>query len=271
MRQIILSRQKTAVMIILLALPMLAIGQNQTNSDPYYYNYNFDSGESYKEYLAEVPNKLFIKKKADVEQNDIVSILNDIIKSQYQIGWVGEICKVIVDDSKVDNIITELLKEESVLAARRIYCFKSDYDKSIKDGVAITEEQEVCPLNKLPCGVKGEIDTNVMDSIALALNLEVTNTVPGPFARVDFTASKTADIFEVSQKIFETGYFKYTQPDLYMKVVLTYTTNVKDITEEITETLYYNLLGNKVDSPSGLTIVVKRYSDGTVRTEKKLF
>jgi hypothetical protein len=263
--------KKVVAITALLALPMLAIGQNQINSDLYFYNYNFDNGESYKEYLAEVPNKLFIKKKADVEQSNIVSILNGIVDTQYEIGWIGDICKVIVDDSKVDNIIAELLKKESVLAARRIYCFKSDYDKSIKDGVAVSEEQELCPLNKIPCGVKGEIDANVMDSIALALNLEVTNTVQGPFARVDFTASKTADIFEVSQKIFETGYFKYTQPDLYMKVVLTYTTNVKDITEEITETQYYNLLGNKVDSPSGLTIVVTRYSDGTMRTEKKLF
>jgi len=36
-------------------------------------------------------------------------------------------------------------------------------------------------------------------------------------------------------------------------------------------TVYYNLLGKKTDNPSGLTIVVTRYVDGSVSTEKKLF
>ncbi len=242
------------------------------NTDPvYYYNYDFDNGVSYKEYLVEVPNKLFIKKKSDVEQSEIVSTLNGIIKDQYEIGWIGDICKVKVDDSKVDNIIAELLKEESVMAARRIYCFKSDYDNANKNGVAIGEDQEVCPLNNLPCGVKSDIDTNVLDSIAGALNIDVSKIVTGPYGWVDFMAPKTADIFKVSQKIFDTGYFTYTQPNLYMKVVLAYTTNVTDVPEEIMETQYYNLSGSKIESPSGLTIVVTRYSDGTIRTEKKLF
>ena len=34
---------------------------------------------------------------------------------------------------------------------------------------------------------------------------------------------------------------------------------------------YYNLAGQRTDTPSGLTIVVTRYSDGSVRREKKLF
>ena len=264
-------KKQVVAIIALLSLPMFAIGQDQTNSDKYYYSYNFDSGESYKEYLVEVPNKLFIKKKEDVDNSAIVSILNGIVKAQFEIGWIGDKCKVVVEDSKIDNIITELLKEESVLAARRIYCFKSDYDYANKNGISISENQEVCPLNNITCGVNGDIDTNVMDSIALALNLEVVKTVTGPFGGAKFMTPKTADVFEIAQKIFESGYFTYTQPELYMKVVLAYTTNVKDVTEEITETLYYNLSGQKIDSPSGLTIVVTRYSDGTVSTEKKLF
>ena len=264
-------KKQVVAIIALLSLPMFAIGQDQTNSDKYYYSYNFDSGESYKEYLVEVPNKLFIKKKEDVDNSAIVSILNGIVKAQFEIGWIGDKCKVVVEDSKIDNIITELLKEESVLAARRIYCFKSDYDYANKNGISISENQEVCPLNNITCGVNGDIDTNVMDSIALALNLEVVKTIPGPFGGAKFMTPKTADVFEIAQRIFETGYFTYTQPELYMKVVLAYTTNVKDVTAEITETLYYNLSGQKIDSPSGLTIVVTRYSDGTVSTEKKLF
>lgn len=50
------------------------------------------------------------------------------------------------------------------------------------------------------------------------------------------------------------------------------TTNAEIIAASITDTTveYYNLSGQKIDSPSGLTIVVTRYSDGTIRTEKKL-
>lgn len=48
-------------------------------------------------------------------------------------------------------------------------------------------------------------------------------------------------------------------------------TSVSSNRAEVEQTAYYNLLGEKTDTPSGLTIVVTRYSDGSVRTEKKLF
>lgn len=34
---------------------------------------------------------------------------------------------------------------------------------------------------------------------------------------------------------------------------------------------YFNLTGQRINAPTGLTIVITRYSDGSVRTEKKLF
>ena len=34
---------------------------------------------------------------------------------------------------------------------------------------------------------------------------------------------------------------------------------------------YFNLKGQRINAPTGLTIVITRYSDGSVRTEKKLF
>ena len=40
---------------------------------------------------------------------------------------------------------------------------------------------------------------------------------------------------------------------------------------EALQTVYYNLLGEETDSPSGLTIVVTRFSDGSTKTEKLLF
>ena len=45
----------------------------------------------------------------------------------------------------------------------------------------------------------------------------------------------------------------------------------KDESVEILSTKYYTLSGKEVENPSGLTIVVKRLSNGKVLTEKKLF
>ena len=50
-------------------------------------------------------------------------------------------------------------------------------------------------------------------------------------------------------------------------------TNAKGIVSDNKEiaTQYYNLSGQRINTPTGLTIVVTRYSDGAVRTEKRLF
>ena len=48
-------------------------------------------------------------------------------------------------------------------------------------------------------------------------------------------------------------------------------TAVNSVYKDILETTFYNLAGVAVDKPSGLTIVVTRYTDGSIRTEKKLF
>ncbi|MBO7049978.1 MAG: hypothetical protein J6W42_05120 [Bacteroidaceae bacterium] len=45
---------------------------------------------------------------------------------------------------------------------------------------------------------------------------------------------------------------------------------IKETVNIVSES-YYDLLGRRMDTPSGLTIVVTRYTDGTIRTEKKLF
>ena len=58
-----------------------------------------------------------------------------------------------------------------------------------------------------------------------------------------------------------------------MKVVLDSTLVEEKETQpvQVLETKYYNITGQTTDSPSGLILVVTRYSDGMVSTEKKLF
>ena len=69
--------------------------------------------------------------------------------------------------------------------------------------------------------------------------------------------------------------FVYTRSDVYeisKAELLAQSTSAHSITVSTQiSSVYYDLLGRRVDSPSGLTIVVTRYSDGSVRTDKKLF
>lgn len=48
-------------------------------------------------------------------------------------------------------------------------------------------------------------------------------------------------------------------------------TKVRSIDNQTQEISFFNLSGQKTDTPSGLTIVIEQNSDGTIRTEKKLF
>ena len=70
--------------------------------------------------------------------------------------------------------------------------------------------------------------------------------------------------------------FIYTESDVYelsKELLLSQTASAQSIAAKSIQTSseYFDLLGRKIDTPSGLTIVVTRYSDGTIRTEKKLF
>ncbi|MBO4560922.1 MAG: hypothetical protein J5705_03010 [Bacteroidaceae bacterium] len=239
-------------------------GQDQTSYDAYYY------GWSSNVYLHQIPGKFFIKKSSGASQDWLVSLLYEQLGDQFRIGWMGnDMCKVVVDDSSIDidKVIFELLKEDDVLVARYIYVTIDDLERYLKDNRTDLESSEMCPLNGIVCGIKGEYSKAAMDSLANALGLTYEYNMFG----VSFSIPKTSDIFELIHELYNSGYFTYVSPDSYMMVVLSYTTNVGQITENVQSRVYYNMSGSEVDSPSGLTIVVTRYSDGSVHSEKKFF
>ena len=86
------------------------------------------------------------------------------------------------------------------------------------------------------------------------------------------------DVLEVCRSIFETGLVEYCEPNTtYIAKLIFFKPSssntgvepIEDVTEVKTE--YYNLLGRRMEEPSGLTIKVTHYSDGTIRSEKLLF
>ena len=240
-------------------------------------NYQEEVYPLYLDYVA-VPDRFFIKKYADVTRDYLISLLEELFDGNYQIySWIGDdLCKVSVEDALIDNAVTELLKNDSVLIARRVYADKETYE-NYKDyyanGKPVTlEDIEVCIFNDITYGIKKKYNQNQADSIANVYGLVNKPNTYHPEQGGLFSAPKTVDVFEISVILYETGLFTYIQPDMHMKIWFWSPTIVekKDIAVHVDQIEYYDMSGQKLDAPLGLTIVVTYYSDGSVRTEKKM-
>ena len=239
------------------------------------HNHNETIYPLYLDYVV-IPDRFFVKKSTGVTQDYLISLLEDEFNGNYQIeGWIGDdICKVIVDDSLIDLAVTKLLNNDSILVARRIYADRGSYEHYLNGAHIKLDEIEMCIFSEIAYGIRNGYSQNQMDSIADVYGL--VNT-PNPYNSKNegmFGLSKTTDIFEMSRTLYEIGCFTYIQPNMYMQVVLLNPTLAEEKEKQpvqVLETKYYNITGQTTDSPSGLILVVTRYSDGTVSTEKKLF
>lgn len=221
------------------------------------------------------PNKMFVKKVPGVTNDYIVSLLDEQLNDKYHItGWYGDFCKVdVVEDSLIDGAITELLKSDSVAITRRILYFRPDYEFFIEHGYPIDEYCEICVFNGVSYHIRRGYTQNTVDSLANVYGLTNTPDKDKHGAYGSLSAPKTADIFDIAQKLYDTECFTYISLDMHMKINM-HETSIRKIDseqKEILETQYYNLSGQRIGTPSGLTIVVTRYSDGAIRTEKKLY
>ena len=223
------------------------------------------------------PNKMFVKKVPGVTNDYIVSLLDEQLNGNYRItGWYGDFCKVdVVEDSLIDGAITELLKSDSVAITRRILYFRSDYEYKVKNGYPIDEYSEICIFSDITYCIRKKYTQETVDSLANVYGLKRTTDQYEPKRLGSLAVPKTADIFDIAQKLYDTECFTYISLSMHMRVKLADgTTPIGEIeTEqiEIQETQYYNLSGQRINTPSGLTIVVTRYSDGSVRTEKRMY
>ena len=181
-------------------------------------------------------------------------------------------CRVVVYDSLIDGIIEKLVIDDAVLVARRIYVPTKSSEPQLpdnKEGLSHSDPHrlEIWFFNEILCFPSTQIDSVVADSICKSLGL--TYTVEGGV--LYFAPSKTADIISISNKLYDSGLFTYVTPNHitpYFTINPTRTVTVGDIA---TETMYYDMMGNRTQKPSGPTIVVTKKSDGTVHSEKKIF
>ena len=92
------------------------LSQTTYGSEQLFY-YSFDK----KVLIEEVPGKFMIKKKSDISQAEMETIIR-LYVDEPTISWFNsDICTVSVEDILVEQTITHLIQEESVLSARHIY------------------------------------------------------------------------------------------------------------------------------------------------------
>lgn len=94
---------KAVATVLLLTLPILAIGQNQSGAV-----FFIDEGTPdmpMRTYYHAIPGRFFIQRSPDVNQDYIISLLDDLTDSPFESSWCStkdnqdNLCRVIIDDT----------------------------------------------------------------------------------------------------------------------------------------------------------------------------
>ena len=234
---------------------------------PYYYFYNS------KAYLYLLPDRFMVEKEASTDKTAMESLIMKYV-AEADIIWDNDsMCTVITFPDLVENAMNALSQEKAVQRLSQKYCSVDNYEGRLEYG---TKNLDSFALDgKLSLYFKEDISQDDRDGLVRDYNLHlVSDGILGS----EYEISYNLDILEVCRNIYETGLVEYCVPNTtyiakcYFFNSSSSTTGVEPI-EDVTEvkTEYYNLLGRRMEEPSGLTIKVTHYSNGTIRSEKKLF
>ena len=238
---------------------------------PFYYN---NSGNN--QYLYELYDRFMVRKSSTMSKSALESVVKgQLVKSE--IIWENDsICTVLTIQEQVAGAMDAILQEDGVLRVSNEYFYVGEYENCLKEGEKnpyVTGFTGVIELS-----FKNDITETDKNKIISDYDLKYVDGI-AQLNYWQYEVPKTSDVLTVSKKIYETGLVDYSSPIPSLNIPPHHnstggsTTIVKEIlsNNKETETLYYNINGQQIDNPAGLTIVVTRYSDGTVRTEKRLF
>ncbi len=186
------------------------LSQTTYGSEQLFY-YSFDK----KVLIEEVPGKLMIKKKSDISQAEMETIIRSYV-DEPTISWFNsDICTVSVEDILVEQTITHLIQEESVLSARHIY--NTSTGKHYYEGRKNHRALDIGLIDQLVLKYKEGVSLTVKDNLnnTYGLTKYKQNELFGLY-----TISKKSDILSISNILFETGYFEYVYPELICKYTL---------------------------------------------------
>jgi hypothetical protein len=153
-----------------------------------------------------------------------------------------------------------------------------DYWKESQKTVILTscyyteKNEEVFATPYLNVKLKNDQDFPLLSSFVEQNNLRIVgnSSLMPLWYIISITPNSEKNTLECANELFESGTVESSAPDLasFMNEMSVRLIMSKPLIEF---EAYYDLRGHRINSPSGLTIVVTRYSDGTVRTEKRLF
>jgi len=239
---------------------------------PYYYDYYGN-----KVYWYVLSDRILIRKSPSIDKNQMESIIKDYVEGPDIIWDNDSICTVVINPEQIENAMNALSKEDAVLRVSNKYFYKGTYELVLGQGLKNPES----------FGLDGKINLSFTENISEQDKNNLINDYHLNLSRGyaernywEYELPDTSDVLAVCNSIYETGLVRYCDPNTtYVAKLMFYgpssssTTEVKAPTDliEMTSIQYYNLLGRRIDEPSGLTIVVKRFSDGSVLSEKQIF
>ncbi len=163
----------------------------------------FYKNDSSKDFFYKIPDRYFVQKREDATQEFVNNLLIRLGCKDSDIIWLyDDICELIVDETKTSNFINELIKDDRILLARNKYVSKNRYNNLLY--YPDLRKGEVFISNEITCYFDGEQEQPLLSDIITALGLTIQKENK---TSVIFKASKDSDIFEISQKLYETGLF----------------------------------------------------------------
>ena len=237
---------------------------------PFYYNY---SGN--KQYLYELYDRFMVRKSPSVSKSALESVIKEQLEESEIIWENDSLCTVLTIPEQVEGAMDAILNENGVLRVSHEYFGVGAYEATLKGG----------EKNPDAFGFTGVIELSFKNDISDADKAKIISDYNLKLAHENaenrywrYELPNTSDVLAVSKSIFETGLVDYSSPAISLQIShhlnnTGSTTKVKETPSDKKEiaTQYYNLSGQRINAPSGLTIVVTRYSDGSVHTEKRLF
>lgn len=241
------------------------------SSLPFFYDAD---GSGKKTYWYEIVDKFVVKKALNIEKSRIESLIRTY-SGDCEIIWEGDdVCSVLTAPERVATAMESLLLSDDVLMVGHRYMDVTTYRRMMSEGLGYPTDFYID--GNISLSFKDNVSEDIRNNVISEYKLKKHSDSTFGYYSV-FETSKTSDILSVCQSIYETGYVNWVTPStsVVVPVVLSssFTTDVQKTVENANQIdrHYYDLLGRSIESPSGLTIVVTRYSDGTIRTEKKLF
>ncbi len=151
--------------------------------------------------------------------------------------------------------------------------WRDDASFVILSSVYKTESgEEVASTPYLNVKLKNDNDTEILNTYVQNYKLKnIRSSSLTSWYILAVTSESEKSSLACANELYESGVFASSIPDLASFSGNMTTVRFVSTPTSAESTEYYDLLGHRIDTPSGLTIVVTRYNDGSMRTEKKLF